>query len=79
MNFVNEHHYDPSRRIWACMNCHEVNAWDWDDADYMNDRWKLNVKVSHGSAFDNICGHCGADIVEADSPILHPCYTHSED
>lgn len=25
------------------------------------------------------CGHCGATNCYPDSPILHPCYTHSED
>ena len=73
---MNDHHYNPERAIWVCLACERLNAWNYDDADYMNERWGLNVKVSHGSCFDNICGHCGADIVRKDSPINHPCYTH---
>jgi len=40
---------------------------------------KVEVVVCSGSCFDNICGSCHSNIVQPNSPILAPCYTHSED
>jgi hypothetical protein len=62
--------------LWICPECGEVNAWNYEDAERAAKRLKVEVKVSHGSCFDNFCGHCGADIVKPDSPILAECYTH---
>ncbi len=49
----------------------------WTTPDFANARLPQSVACAHGSAFDNICGHCGADIVHIDSPILAECYTHA--
>ena len=65
--------------LWVCPECGTVNAWNWEDAERASKRLGVKVEVCSGSCFDNICGHCGADIVNQDSPILAPCYTHSED
>ena len=65
--------------LWLCPQCETINAWNWEDAERASKRLGVKVEVCSGSCFDNICGHCGADIVNQDSPILAPCYTHSED
>ena len=73
--------------LWICPECCGVNAWSYDDAERAMRKFKhiksssrtaltVEVKVSHGSCFDNCCGHCGRDIVKPDSPILAECYTH---
>jgi hypothetical protein len=81
---------DPSRRVWECPVCRCVNVWNWADAQRAaailgldcpeissaNNRNRSEIQIAHGSAFDNICGGCGADLVRADSPILAECYTH---
>lgn len=67
---------DPARAIWECPACYGINAWDWNEADKASSLLKVEVKCAHGSGFDNICGHCGADIVRKDSPIMAECYTH---
>jgi hypothetical protein len=65
--------------LWICPECGTVNAWNYEDAQRASKKLKVKVSISHGSAFDNNCGHCGVDIVHPDSPILAACYTHSED
>jgi hypothetical protein len=65
--------------LWICPECGKINAWNAEDAERASKKLNMPVDVSHGSCFDNICGGCGADIVRPDSPILAPCYTHSED
>jgi len=67
---------NPERTLWECPVCLNINAWDWDEADRASRLLKVEVKCAHGSGFDNICGHCGADLVHEDSPILAECYTH---
>lgn len=67
---------NPERTLWECPVCGSINAWDWNEAERASRLLKTKVKVSHGSCFDNICGHCGSDIVRADSPIRASCYTH---
>ena len=71
-------HQDPDRRLWRCPACGGLNVWNWEDADRLAERG-MTVKVAHGSCFDNVCGHCGADLVLADSPIMADCYTHAAD
>ena len=68
--------------FWVCPECGLLNAWSIDDAIRAKTRLPhLEVVISHGSCFDNVCGNnrCGANIVNSDSPINSPCYTHSED
>jgi hypothetical protein len=67
------------RSFWICPECGEVNAWCHNDAIRFEKRTGRVCHVSTGSAFDNICGKCRADIVKPDSPINTPCYTHLED
>lgn len=74
--------WEPGKRLfWVCPVCEEVNAWAWEDAERFTKRTGKPCHVSTGSCFDDICGNrnCRAQIVEPDSPILAPCYTHSED
>lgn len=68
-----------SNTLWVCPQCGGINAFNHEEATRAEAKCRQSVAVSHGSCFDNICGHCGADIVKPDSPILSPCYTHSED
>jgi hypothetical protein len=68
-----------NRLFWICPECGQVNAYNYEDAERASRLLKDEVKVSFGSCFDNICGGCRCDIVNPDSPILAPCYTHSED
>ena len=70
---------NPERTLWECPVCKNINAWNYDDAERASKFLKVEVKVAHGSCFDNICGHCGADLVHIDSPIRANCYTHEED
>lgn len=67
--------------LWICPECGQINAWNYEDAIRASARVKRDVAVSFGSCFDNVCGNrnCGANIVNSESPINHPCYTHSED
>jgi hypothetical protein len=63
--------------LWVCPECGEINAWNADEARRAAEKIKCTkIYLSHGSCFDNICGHCGRDIVHPDSPILAECYTH---
>ena len=62
--------------LWECPECGTVNAWNYHEARRASLKLKQVVEVCHGSCFDNVCGHCGADIVKSDSPILAECYTH---
>jgi hypothetical protein len=64
--------------LWVCPECGGINAWNYEDAERAAAKLKINVVVCTGSAFDNLCGHCYADIVKPDSPILAECYTHAE-
>ena len=71
--------WEKGRSLWVCPECGTINAWSHDDAERASKKLKCRVVVSHGSAFDNVCGRCAADIVEPDSPIRAPCYTHEDD
>lgn len=70
---------DPSRNVWECPVCGYINVWDSNNIDRVKALCKTDkVAVCHGSSFDNVCGHCGADLVAKDSPILAECYTHQD-
>jgi len=71
--------WEPKRLLWLCPVCDHVNAFSYEDADRATARLHTPVAICTGSCFDNICGHCKSNIVEPDSPILSPCYTHSEE
>jgi hypothetical protein len=71
--------FEKNKMLWVCPECGAINAWSGDDAERASSKLKTKVLVCHGSCFDNVCGGCGSDIVKPDSPILSPCYTHSED
>lgn len=82
MHITKEHlPFDLKHDLWLCPECQTVNAWNYDDAERAAKKLKQEVVVSHGSCFDNICGNpnCRANIVDPESPILAPCYTHSGD
>lgn len=70
---------NPERRIWACPVCGGINAWDWQAVERAAAMLGVEVATATGSCFDNICGHCHADIVRADSPIMANCYTHCDE
>lgn len=80
-DYVDPEHHLPWNRetLWMCPECCFVNAWNHEDAERAGERLGEAVVVSHGSAFDNICGNCGANIVHPESPTLHPAYTHELD
>ena len=67
-----------NKMLWCCPQCESINAWNSDDAERASKKLKITVEACHGSCFDNVCGHCGANIVKPDSPILTECYTHTE-
>lgn len=59
--------------IEICPVCGKLSAYCWDDA---------TDPVAHipaCSGWEWQCGHCGAHLMDADSPLNHPAYTHSED
>jgi hypothetical protein len=78
-NLMKEHlPWKPKCLLWVCPECGQKNAFNGEDAERAEAKLKEPIKVSYSSCFDNICGGCGSDIVKSDSPILAPCYTHSE-
>ena len=80
MNNIKYHlPWEPKKLLWECPECFGINAWNYTDAERAEARLKKQtVKVSYGSCFDNICGHCGVNIVKQNSPILSECFTHQE-
>ena len=77
LNLTKEHMpWEKNRILWYCPQCESVNAWNSNDAERATKKLRVPVESSTGSCFDNLCGHCGADIVKPDSPILAECYTH---
>lgn len=68
-----------SKLFWICPVCGSVNAFNNEDASRFEQKTGQVCFISTGSCFDNQCGNCHANIVEPDSPILAPCYTHKED
>lgn len=82
MNITKDHlPWKPKRILWVCPECGHANAWNYQDAQRAMARLKTGVFISTGSCFDNRCGNpeCQANIVNPESPINAPCYTHSED
>lgn len=65
--------------LWRCPECGAYNAWNHEDAKRAMKRLGVEVNVCSGSAYDNICGACKANIVKTDSPINSECYTHRPD
>lgn len=76
--------------IEICPVCGELSAYAWQDTtayEGLGDIIPGGFKPQGGtiahipvaSGFEWQCGHCGRHLVEADSPINHPAYTHSED
>ena len=81
LRFTKDHLPWESKLVWVCPECGALNVWDWNDAERLALKLKVPVDTlvtCSGSCFDNICGGCGADIVQPDSPILAECYTHNE-
>jgi len=71
-----------------CPQCSGVSAYCWDDVSedaYEDDSLPYNPKqgtIAHiptAGCWEWQCGHCQAHLIEKDSPINHPCYTHEED
>ena len=61
--------------IERCLVCDGLSAYAWCDVDE-----SLGVAfIGAASCWEWECGHCRAHHVQADSPILHPAYTHAED
>lgn len=58
-----------------CPNCLGLSVHCWDDVDEANGI----AHIPTASCWEWQCGHCKAHLVERDSPINHPCYTHEED
>ena len=67
---------NPEDDVWECPGCGGLNAWNQQDADTHSKRSGKEVRISTGSCFDNICGHCHTDFVRRDSPIRAEVYTH---
>jgi len=58
-----------------CPACGKLSAHAWEDVDE-------EAGIAHiptASCWEWQCGHCGAHLVQADSPINHPAYTHAAD
>jgi hypothetical protein len=73
---------EPAADVWRCPCCDGLNVWAWTAAELASKKHKIplnDFKTASGSCFDNICGHCGADLVKEDSPILAQCFTHNGD
>jgi hypothetical protein len=70
--------WEGHRLAWVCPVCGRINVWDWNDAERLAKGLGVLVEelvTCSGSCFDNICGGCGSNIVQPDSPILSECYT----
>jgi hypothetical protein len=77
--------------VEICPCCHQMSAYSWDEANAYDEFpdgntppfWKPErgkiAHISTCSGYEWQCGHCHSNIVEADSPINHPCYTHADD
>lgn len=66
-----------------CAACGELSADSWNLVTARND-FRLDAnpgEIAHvgaASCWEWECGHCGANNVEADSPILAEVYTHRD-
>jgi hypothetical protein len=70
--------------IVECAACEELSAYSFDNVTprghYFRGCWDKGeiAHVGACSSFEWECGHCGANNVDADAPILAECYTHTE-
>lgn len=64
--------------IEICPVCSELSAYCYTDSHEDEGPGFIGV-ITLASCFEWRCPHCDSHIVDADSPINHPCYTHSED
>lgn len=74
--------------IEECCACAGLSAYSYDLVNLDPEKVLFKSKgeqksmIAHigaSSGFEWECGHCRANNVPVDSPLLHPCYTHSED
>lgn len=65
--------------VWRCGQCQGINiqCWLW---DYLPEELQPCNEIAngHGSAFESVCGCCGASMVPPDSILLAECFTHVE-
>jgi len=71
-----------------CPCCSGVSVYSWDNVSedaYEDDSLPYNPKagtIAHiptAGSWEWECGHCKAHLIERDSPLNHPCYTHEDD
>jgi len=66
--------------VEICPACLELSAYAWEDVTAEDGREPGKIHhVPTAGAWEWECGACGTHWTEADSPINHPAYTHSED
>lgn len=77
--------------IEVCPVCHELSAYSWNDCTgyeeftdgiipggFKPEKGKIaHIGTASGSEFE--CGHCKAHVMDANSPLNHPAYTHRDD
>lgn len=68
--------------IEICPCCSELSAYSWDDATSTDDYMPASGTIAHigvcsGSEWQ--CGHCGVHLMDRDSPLNHPAFTHEDD
>ena len=68
--------------VVECAACGELSAYAWQNVtekpSYHRMCWERGeiAHVGAASGFEWECGHCGANNVDADAPILAEVYTH---
>ena len=70
--------------IEECPVCGALSAYAYQDSNIPGeDDYDTNSPVVYMigacSGYEWTCGKCGTSFTPADSPLNHPCYTHSED
>jgi hypothetical protein len=73
----------------TCPVCNEQSSHCWADTtsydvvDHIHHGMKLEPgTIGHigvSSCWEWECPHCGSHVVDADSPLNHPAYTHGDD
>lgn len=81
-------HLLASGDIVCCPVCGELSAFSWQDTTAYPEGEPIHrgMKLEPGtiahvgacSCWEWECGHCGAHLVEVDSTINHPAYTHAD-
>lgn len=67
-----------------CAACGEISSHSWTHVTEKETYYRLDFKpgeianIGASSCFEWECGHCGANNVDADAPILAEVYTHQE-